>query len=118
MSSTKQNPRKASCSYLRKKHPHDPRITAEGWILDDHKSAMDSIGGVHNSILAWKDYLGISRAYKARYEGGIDATRGTDFAIFRPAHGGRRQKKYHSAAGRLGGIWYPLLVGAARYPER
>jgi hypothetical protein len=69
--STKTNPRKASYDYLRKKHPMDPKITAEGWILDDRKSVQDSLGGVHKSIRAWKVYLGISPSYKARYDGGM-----------------------------------------------
>jgi hypothetical protein len=63
---------------------------------------------IHTSFLSftcasYKNKSAHNGACKKKY------IRCTDFAIFRPANSGRRQEKFHSAAGPLGGIWYPLL---------
>jgi hypothetical protein len=71
-SSTKSWPRRVATSYLRKKHPLDPRVTGDGWILSDGRRVRDSTGGVHGSLYAWKTFLGIHRSYRVRYEGGIN----------------------------------------------
>jgi hypothetical protein len=72
---------KLSDQYLRQKHPTNPRITADGWILPDRKSVEDSVGGVHRSMRAWRKFLGVSHSYKARYDGGrYDLQEPTDVA--------------------------------------
>jgi hypothetical protein len=71
-SSTKSWPRRVAASYLRKKHPFDPRATGDGWILSDGRRVRDSIGGVHGSLYAWKSFLGIHKSYRVRYEGGVN----------------------------------------------
>ena len=69
-SSTESRPRRVAASYLRKKHPRDPTVTGDGWILSDGRRVRDSTGGVHGSLHAWKVFLGVHPSYRVRYEGG------------------------------------------------
>jgi hypothetical protein len=71
-SSTKSWPRRVATSYLRKKHPRDPTVTGDGWILSDGRRVRDSTGGVHGSLYAWKVFLGVHHSYRVRYEGGAN----------------------------------------------
>ena len=48
-----------------------PHLTTFGRIMHDKKSVMDSAGGIHNSLAAWKRYMGLHRSHPIFYVDGV-----------------------------------------------